>query len=136
MWATCGDVVGNHEVGNLERVVASHLAGQTILLYLTHLSFLTYVVLAGNHPRFKELCTSLSLPPPTAKFNQTYKTVYAISKLGPKRCQKCGLKTTRRPVVDNVVICRYCQPIVAFTKTQAKVRILSCVTVVAFVHAD
>jgi len=68
-----------------------------------------FYVLAGNHPRFKALCVTLTLPDPNPLYHQTYKTVYATSNLGPKRCHKCCTKTTRKPFVD-IKICRYCQP--------------------------
>jgi len=78
----------------------------------------TFYHLSGNEKRWKELCLRSTPTLPNSVFNQTYKTVYASSNLGPKKCSKCGSRTTRK--VHQSLICSFCQPSFVLTKTQVK----------------
>jgi len=75
--------------------------------------------LVGNHPFWHKLCLDLKLPEPLPLI-QTYKSIFAANKLGPKKCQKCGITTLRKIFAGNLLICQECQPSVLITKTQAK----------------
>jgi len=75
--------------------------------------------LVGNHPFWHKICLDLKLPEPLPLI-QTYKSIFAASKLGPKKCQKCGITTLRKIFAGNLLICQECQPSILITKTQAK----------------
>jgi len=80
----------------------------------------TFYSLAGNERRWKLLVQELVLPCPNAEINQTFKSIVASFNVGPKKCAKCGARTTRRVAAWNMSICRSCQQAIALTKTQAK----------------
>jgi len=80
----------------------------------------TFYILSGNEQRWKSLCIRHELGIPNESLNQTCKTVYAYFNLGPKKCSKCGTKTTRHMPCWNMSICLPCQPSIALNRTQAK----------------
>jgi len=97
-----------------------------ILNYFTKLDLMVlttvdkhFYYLGGNHDYWRKICFDKHLYPLEA-IHQTFKNKYAVSKLGPKHCQKCGNTTTRKLPLLGIVICRECQPTVALTKTEAK----------------
>jgi hypothetical protein len=106
-----------------------HLPRDVLREIMSHLSFKDLMTLclvdkfwysmAGNDYRWQEMCAHLALQEPVAELQQTYKNVYALSKVGRNKCQKCGKRTSRKLETWNLVVCKRCQGTVVVTKTQA-----------------
>ncbi len=92
---------------------------------------------AGNDLRWRQKCLQLNVTKrPNVELSETWKTVYAMSVIGDKKCQKCGVKTSRKLKDWDMSICRGCQAGFLLTKTQAKVMIIDRITSLEILHVD